>query len=143
MLKIKEHSNPSGGFTLLELVIATAVLSIAILATSFSILSITDMTELSREKVAAIQDANRVLEEMRDTVNTSAAVLRSTDWTAWATANVINVKGANDIPLNQETITAAFPSATANPVPVVLTVNWLHRQRNYAYQITTSMTDRT
>jgi prepilin-type N-terminal cleavage/methylation domain-containing protein len=143
MPDIEERSKISGGFTLLELVIAAAMLSVAILATSFSILSITDMTDLSREKVTAVHDANRVLEEMRDTVNTSAALLRATDWTAWALANVINAKGANDTTLSQETITAAFPSATGNPVPVVLTVNWSHRQRAYTYQITTSMTDRT
>ncbi|MBI4550596.1 MAG: type II secretion system protein [Candidatus Omnitrophica bacterium] len=143
MAKITGKRNPCGGFTLLELVIAAALLSIAILATSFSILSITDMTELSREKIVAIQDANRVLEEMRNTVNTSAALLRSTDWTAWAAANVVNAKGANDITLNQESITAAFPNAAGNPVAVTLTVNWVHRQRPYAYQIMTSMTDRT
>ena len=130
------------GFTLTEVVIAIGVLAIAILTTVFSIINLQDLNELSREKVAAVTDAVRVLEAMRDQANLSPANLQSTNWTTWANTNVIAAKGGNEVHLNQENVTAAFPAGTANPVTLTLTVHWQHKQRSYSYPVVTQMTDR-
>jgi len=128
------------GFGLIELAVAATVLVTAILTTAFSLLNIQNLGELSREKVIAVQDANRVLEAMRDTADASLSSLQSTNWTTWATTNVVNVKGTNEIWLDQENVTAAFGGT--NPVQVNLTLNWRHRQRTFSYRVLTLMTDR-
>ena len=130
-------------FTIIELLIAAGVLVIAILTTAFCVLNLSDMNELSREKTIALADADRVLESMRDTANNSLASLRTTDWTVWAAANVINTKGANEIRLDQENAAVAFASPTDNPAQLTLTLNWSHKGRPYSYQVTTLLTDRT
>ncbi len=130
-------------FTMVELLIAAMVLVIAILSTAFGILNISDMGELSREKIVAVTDAGRTLEAMRNTANSSLAILQNTDWTAWALTNVVNAKSTNEISLNQESIQASFSNPANIPVQVTLTVNWLHKQRNYSYRVITLMTDRT
>lgn len=128
------------GFSLIEVAVAATVLVIAILTTAFSLFNIQNLGELSREKVIAVQDANRVLEAMRDTADTSLSNLQSTDWTVWATNNVINGKGTDEIQLDQENVTAAFSGT--NPVQVALTLSWRHRQRTFSYRVITLMTDR-
>lgn len=132
---------PKRGFTLIELAIASAVLIIAMLTAAFSLLNLQDLSELSREKVTALTDANRVLEAMRNAVNDSVTDLQSTNWTTWAANNVVNTKGPNEIVLNQETINVTL--GNGNPVPMTLTVTWNHRQRPYTFQVITLMTERT
>lgn len=129
-------------FTLIELVVAVAVLVIAILTTAFSITNVNDMSALSRERMAAASDANRVLEAMRDTANQSIALLKTTDWSAWAALNVMNGKTGNEILLNSEAATVTFQNLTDNPVQTTVTISWTHGQRPYSYQITTLFADR-
>ncbi|MBI4115103.1 MAG: type II secretion system protein [Candidatus Omnitrophica bacterium] len=129
------------GFTLVELAVGAVVLTIAILTTAFSILNLQGLSELSKEKVIAVADANRVLEAMRDTANTSVSALQSTNWTTWAATNVVGTKGSNEVQLPQETVTAVI--ASGNPAQVTLTLSWNHKQRTYSYQVITLMTDRT
>ena len=137
---MKKKRQPERAFTLIELVIAATLLTIAILTTAFSTLNLQDLGELSKEKFVAVADANRVIEAMRDTANTSLAILRNTDWNAWALNNVINTKGANEVPLNQESVAVNFTGT--NPVQVVFTLSWRHRQRPYTHQVVTIMADR-
>lgn len=128
------------GFALVELAVAIGILMIAILTAAFSIMNLQDMSGLSGEKLVALTDANRVLEAMRDSANISTVNLQTTDWTTWATLNVINTKTLNETILNQENITATM--GNGNPALVTLTVTWNHRQRPYTYQVVTLMTDR-
>ncbi len=127
-------------FTLIETLIAAAVLAIAILTMSFSIVNLQDLSALTAEKETAMTDAARILEAMRDTSNNSIATLRSTDWTAWATNNVVNPKGTNELRLDQENVVVAV--GNGNPASVTLTLNWNHKQRPYTFRVMTLMTDR-
>ena len=128
------------GFTLVETLVAAVVLVIAILTTAFSILKLQDLSTLAREKEIAMTDANRVLEAMRDTANNSLITLRSTDWTAWATNNVVNPKGINELRLDQENV--LVNTGAGNPASVSLVLNWNHKQRPYTFRVMTLMTDR-
>jgi prepilin-type N-terminal cleavage/methylation domain-containing protein len=130
------------GVTLVEMVMAISILGIAILTVGFSILNLQDLSELSREKVTAAADAVRVLEAMRDAANLSTANLQGTDWTVWANTQVVATKGADEIQLDQENVTVTYGGGSGNPVSLTLTVNWQHKQRPYAYQVVTRMTDR-
>ena len=128
------------GYTLVETLIAAAILTIAVLTAAFSIVNLQELSALAREKEMAMSDANRVLEAMRDTANNSLVNLRSTNWTTWATDNVINPKGANELRLDQENV--AVTVGNGNPAAVTLVLNWNHKQRPYAYRVMTLMTDR-
>lgn len=140
-MKMRTNLENQKGFTLVELAVGAVVLTIAILTTAFSILNLQGLSELSKEKVIAVADANRVLEAMRDTANTSVSALQSTNWTTWAATNVVGTKGSNEVQLPQETVTAVI--ASGNPAQVTLTLSWNHKQRTYSYQVITLMTDRT
>ena len=128
------------GFSLIETIVAAVVLAIAILTTAFSIMNLQDLSVLAREKEMAMTDANRVLEAMRDTADNSLVTLRNTDWTAWTTNNVINLKGANELRLDQEAVTANI--GNGNPATLTLLLNWNHKQRPYTFRVITLMTDR-
>ena len=132
---------PRRGFTLIELAIAVAVLVIAILTAVLSLLKLQDLSELSKEKVVALTDANRVLEAMRDTANASVLNLQNTNWTTWAATNVINTKGTNEPRLDQETVTVTV--GAGNPVSVTFVLTWNHRRRSVSFRVVTLMTDRT
>ena len=128
------------GFSLIETAVAAVVLAIAILTTAFSIMNLQDLSALAREKEMAMIDANHVLEAMRDTANNSLITLRNTDWTTWAVNNVVNPKGANELRLDQEAVTANI--GNGNPASVTLLLNWNHKQRPYTFRVITLMTDR-
>ena len=56
----------SGGFTLLEVLFAAAVLAIAISGSAGAMLSAMQLDRVNREQVAAMQAARRVLEQAQD-----------------------------------------------------------------------------
>lgn len=124
----------------MEVAVAASVLAVAILTAAASIVNLQDLSALAREKEMAVNDANRLLEAMRDAANDSLANLRNTDWSVWAVNNVISVKGTNELVLDQEN--AAVAIGDGNPAPVTLTLSWLHRQRLQRHQILSLMTDR-
>lgn len=122
--------------------VTALLLAIAVVSVLFSILSLREMGELSNERMVAVMDANRILEEMRSTANSSLTTLRNRDWPAWAQTNVINPKTANgEYPLGQENVAVAFQNGT-NPVQFTLTVTWQRGGHQYSHQVTTSMTSR-
>ena len=141
-LKIRQTlcRNMTKGFTLIETLIAAFVLTIAVLTTAFSVLNLQDLSALAREKETAMNDASRVLEAMRDTADNSLATLRSTDWSAWMTNNVMNVKAQNELRLDQENVVVNV--GNGNPASVTFVLNWNHKQRSYSYRVMTLMTDR-
>ena len=128
------------GFTLVELMVAAALLGIALLTTAASLLNIQNVADLAREKITATSDANRILEAMRDQANTSLTRLRNTDWVAWANANVLGLRGANEIRLDQEATAVTLTGTDA--AQVTLDINWSHRRRTQSYRVMTLLTVR-
>ncbi|HNV86072.1 MAG TPA: type II secretion system protein [Candidatus Omnitrophota bacterium] len=137
-----------GGFTLLEIVIAAFVLTIAILGSLLCIFNIRDLSEISQEKLVAVTDASTVLEEMRGVADGLPGAnnlndLSNTNWTAWANANISapRLNNATELRLDQENIAVVFLNA-GDPRQVRVSVNWNHRGRPCTYQVATAMTDR-
>ncbi|MBI2166960.1 MAG: prepilin-type N-terminal cleavage/methylation domain-containing protein [Candidatus Omnitrophica bacterium] len=128
------------GFTLVELMVAAALLGIALLTTAASLLNLQDVSDLAREKIVVTSDANRILEAMRDQANTSLTNLRNTDWVAWANTNVLGQRGANEIRLDQEAVAVTLTGT--DPVQVTLDINWSHRRRAQNHRVLTLMTVR-
>jgi len=128
------------GFTLVELMVAAALLGIALLTTAASLLNLQDVSDLAREKIVVTSDANRILEAMRDQANTSLTNLRNTDWVAWANTNVLGQRGADEIRLDQEAVAVTLTGT--DPVQVILDINWSHRRRVQNHRVMTLMTVR-
>lgn len=137
---VESVKSKKSGYTLIEIMIAACVLALAILTTAFSITNLQNLGELARQKEIAVNDANHVLETMRQTADNSLTSLRSTDWSTWLTNNVINLKTQNELRLDQETMTVTV--GNADPAAVSLVLNWNHKQRTYSYRVRTLMTNR-
>jgi len=138
------------GFSLVEIMVATLILAVAVLSAGVGILQIQNLSEVSRQKAVAVADANRVLEAMRDRANASLSNLQNTNWTTWAANNIIlprrvqGSQGSNEIQLSQENVVVNFNGN--DPKRVTLTVNWMYQRgttsRPYSYQVITQMTRR-
>ena len=72
------------GFTLLELAIASGILTVAILGLLSSLQSPFTLNATSKETAIALQDASRVLEEIR---TATFSTIPTTNWTTWAQTN--------------------------------------------------------
>lgn len=106
------------GFTLTELVIAAAVMVIAILSMMQSSFSVMNVSQASYQKSVAMQDANTLLENMRDLAATGTFPANVTG----TYANNSTVSYSN---LPSETATITYASSTANPLDVRVTVSYL------------------
>ena len=72
------------GFTLLEVAIATGILTIAFLGLLASLQSPFTLNETAKETTIALKDASRVFEEV---LTTSFSTITTTNWTTWAQNN--------------------------------------------------------
>lgn len=118
------------GLTLLELVIGVAIFIVAIVSLLGAYMGALTMSEGSRNLNTAINDATRVIEEMR---NIPFASITLTNWTTWASNN-----GANT--LEDETITTTYQGT--DPLTVTVTVNWTEKGRQRNTALVTAITQR-
>lgn len=102
------------GFTLLELVIGSAVLLIAVLGLLSFYRSPFILNELARDTTIAVQDGSKVIEQIRVTPFGSIQ-MPDPYWDTWAQSN-----GAKNLP--GETITVAYTGT--DPLEFTVTVQW-------------------
>lgn len=114
------------GFTLIEVMITMAVMAAALLAVLTANAMISQTSEGAYQRLVAIQDANQVIERMR---NTAATGTFPGNVTA-AYPNGGNVAGFTSLP--NETVTVSYASAITNPLDVTVTVNYLENGRRAA-----------
>ena len=100
------------GFTLLELTIASGILTVAILGLLAGLQSPFVLNTAAKETTVALQDASRVLEEIRVITFSS---ITTTNWTTWASTNGLTH-------LVNEAVTVT-PSGT-DPITVTVQVQW-------------------
>ena len=113
----------------MELSIAMAVVVLALLGFIGANLAIEQTNEAAFQRTVAIQDANQVIELMR---NTAAAGNFPSNVTG-VYSNGGAVAGFTN--LTNETVTVNYANANANPLDVTVTVRWLQngiRQVNTA-----------
>lgn len=138
------HSKTSRGFTLLEVLLAGMVLMVAIVAILGGYVGQMTLNEHARNLSLAINDANRVIEQIRQQntpcVGTTPAVTAPTS-TAGCTGDPLDLidnwderltrclggKGISNDP-TQERLIESLNSAT-DPATVTIAVCWLHRGR--------------
>jgi type II secretory pathway pseudopilin PulG len=125
------------GFTLVEIMFAVALFGAALFGILKLINGSIELNQLSGSRTIAMNDARRVLEEMRTVVNANGTPgITGTDWGAWAGQNIA-------FALANENIVITYPQgAGLNPLPVQATVNWSEKGRASAYSVETHFTQR-
>lgn len=110
------------GFTLSELMIASAILLVAILGLLAVLINCLFLNEANNNLIIAVNDAQYVLEQIK--------CLAYSDIAAYAPPEFIN--------LNSETISLTRNYIDLNKlVEVTVDVNWVERQRNKNFQLST------
>lgn len=138
MKKTKKHLDHSAGFTLIELMIALAVLSLVIAGYIQANITAQRNSEEMNERTVAIQDANRIIEEMR-TIATSPGTFPSNVVTAYPN----NVSSTPFTNLSGEMVTVSYTDPTENPLSATITVAWLsYTGRQNTTSIKTYITQR-
>lgn len=135
------------GFTLLELMVTAGILVVSLLALLATYISLAALIESSRNTTVAINDANRVIEQMRNSAATSFTSMVSTNWTGWASSNGANTLTDEQVGfcyynLNGTLIFCSNGSTSANPVQVNINVSWTERSRARSEQVVTLITNR-
>jgi type II secretory pathway pseudopilin PulG len=143
---MKPHS--SDGFTLAEVLLGGMALAVAMAAILGAYLGQVTLNEHARNLSVAVQDANRVMERLRQqnspcvgTSNPSAAAPAGfASWDAWLNDTGATGGGGKSIlptPAANELITVTTqnaagtgpPGANENPIRVTVAVCWRHRNR--------------
>lgn len=129
--------NTKNGFTLLELLIAAAILTGTVLGFLMFFYASLLLMETNRNTIVAVNDAKAILEQIRETDPFSAANVAAT---YPASTDLIALVGPQK--LNGETIYVAYPSGSSDPLRIVVTVNWSEKTLSRSVSLTTLMTQR-
>lgn len=117
------HPEAAAGFSLIEVLLATAVLTIALLSTFSSQISSSSLIQGSRAAATALGDLRSAMEEV--------LLLTPLELTTpgGPYEEGVPIQGFNDLHLQDERIVATYPNYKAgDPIPdileVVLTATW-------------------
>jgi len=129
----------SKGFTLMELMIAAAILILALVGLLGVFIGSFGLVESAENLTIAVNHAQSVVEQMRD--YNIPALVTSQNWTTWAQADYPSGGGCNT--LQSESIQATYPSGTsADPLEIMITVNWSEAGRQRSVELTTLLAER-
>lgn len=122
------------GFTLLELICATAILVTALVGLLGSYSGCFNLVQSSANTSIAINETQRIMEEMRKR-NLRANIVNE-DWQAWVASEGCNC-------LNNESIDVSYPDGSAaDPLQILVRVNWTEKGRARNVQLLTLLTER-
>lgn len=110
------------GFTLIELMLAAAVVIIALLGIMSANLVTERHSEAAFERTLAMQDANRAVEELRDAANTGSSQNFQTDVQNAVTTvlpTIVSLPASHN-----EQIAVSYVDVNADPLDVTVTVTW-------------------
>lgn len=122
------------GFTLIELILAVAIILPVLLGAIGLNVYVFRATETSRRTMVALQDAHTVVERIRNTSETSLSAVTS------AYPDSQAVTGFSNLPSEQ--ITVDYANINADPLDLIVTVSWLDRGRTMVRNLSTQVTKR-
>lgn len=128
----------NSGFTLLEVMISSAILIVALLGLIAVYTGCFTLNEGARNLTIAINDAQCVMEEIRD--RNIPSNITQEDWTDWALKNPPDGGGCNS--LNNETIAVTWIPNEADPLEITVTVEWKEKGRDRNAQLITLLAER-
>ena len=124
---------------MLELMIGAAVLIVALVGLIAAYTGCFSLNESARNLTIAINDAQCVIEEIRD--RNLISNITQEDWTNWAQTDPPDGGGCNA--LGDELILVNYPSGiNADPLEIVVMVTWTDRGRPRNTQLVTLLTER-
>lgn len=129
------------GFTLIEILFAMMIFSIAMVSLMGTYLRTAWLNESSRNLTQAMSDGRVILEGIRDTAQTGGL-------TGAAGVTGLFPAGANLGPANgltsliNENVTVAYANPAADPLAVTVQVAWQERERNRTATLDTLVTRR-
>ncbi|MBI4115097.1 MAG: prepilin-type N-terminal cleavage/methylation domain-containing protein [Candidatus Omnitrophica bacterium] len=127
----------SKGFTLIELLVSFVIIVLALLGMLLVNSYVQKQGEQTFEKFIAYQDANRVIELMRNSSATGTFPLNVT--TAYPNGGAVN--GFSN--LSGEQIRVTYTDSTADPLDIIVTTSWQAQGiRGTSIQLRTLMTKR-
>jgi len=134
------RSKDNAGFTLLELMIGAAVLIIALVGLIAAFTGCFALNEGARNMTIAINDAQCVMEEIRD--RNLIANITQEDWTSWAQTDPPDGGGCNT--LVDEMVQVGYPLGTnADPLEILIIVSWREKGGRWRdAQLVTLLTER-
>ncbi len=113
------------GFTLIGILIAVVLLGLGILGLLGANVTVQQWTEGTFERSLAVQDAGRVIEEMRNTANQS--LLNQFQPEVINRANAVSATIRSLPTVAGEQINVAFANPAGDPLDATVTVNWIER----------------
>jgi prepilin-type N-terminal cleavage/methylation domain-containing protein len=130
-------------FTLIELLMSTAILTVVFLALLSGYMGCLRINEMSRNTTIALEDARTVVEQMRSFSVSSLDDILSVDWTAWAVANGLNALDSEQVVVTYTDgpDTGADPTDD-DPLDITVTVNWQDNGRPRSTRLGTLITVR-
>ncbi len=143
------------GFTLPEVAISLLIFALAMTVLVGIYAGFASLTWSNRNLTQALNDARVVMEQIRDTsAGGGLAAVTGTDWAAWvassAGGNLTDpLTRTNPSPLPAEAIQVQYTSVWgdpeqpgADPLPVIVRVDWQERGRNRSAMVNTLVTRR-
>ncbi len=135
--KVKKIFAGAEGFTFVELMVTAAVVSIVLLGFVSGNMAIQRTSDGAFERAVAVQDANRVVERIRDAAKTGQFPGNVTG----TFPNNATVGGFNA--LDSEQVRVNYADSSANPLDVTVTVTWMQNgTRQAAEALRTFVTQR-
>ena len=122
---------------MIELMIAATILIAALMPLLMLFINYIVFMESCRNRIIASNDARYILEDIRDTTPfTNNNVINNFPQETDLSGNIGPKK------LTDETIIVSYANQTADPLPILVTVNWREKTKNRNLTVTTWMTQR-
>ena len=139
MVAMRIYPKNPKGFTIVELMIALIVASLTFGGYIGANILAQQNSEAMNERTLAIQDANRAIEQMRNTSRTTTQAFPANVVAVYP--NNGTIQGSNN--LTGEDIRITYANTTANPLDVTITVTWQsYARRASTATVRTYMTQR-
>ena len=125
------------GFTLVELLVGAVILMIGIVVMLGEVVSESTLNEHARNLTWALNDANRVMERLRQqnsgsgcTTPSAAAPTGFASWDAWLADTTASGGGGKSVQPNPTTNELVVVTSTgSDPLTITVAVCWRHRNR--------------
>lgn len=128
------------GMTLIEVLIAVLVFSVALGALLNSLVAIVDLVDLSKDKTVANGDLKNMLERIKATPFDSIPT-RFTDGLADGPAANLYTNIVGGYTLRNEHITVTYPNPNSDPLEILIRLNWQDKKgRNFNTTVSTFRT---
>ena len=113
------------GFTLIEIMITVEVMTTCLLGLLYANTKMQQSGNIAFERAVAMQHANQVIENMRNSAVTSLATVTTAFPNNGTVASSNYTQSSTNESLPSEVVTASYVSTTADPLDATVTVTWL------------------